>query len=249
MRILLNGFCGFMGREVYKLAKENYEGAEVVMGVDVFSKGDEEVKCVKSIDEATTDVDCIVDFSHHSLTESLLNFSIKNNIPLVLATTGHTAEEKELIFKAGEKAPIFYSANMSVGVALLVELAKKAASAMPNADIEIIEKHHNRKIDAPSGTALMLYEELKEVRTDAVANVGRNGQCKRTKEEIGISSLRMGNVVGEHEVILCTANQTISLKHEAHNRALFAEGALVAAKFMVGKGAGLYNMKDMLKDN
>ena len=249
MRILLNGFCGFMGREVYKLAKENYEGAEVVMGVDCFLKGDEEVKCVKTIDEAIIDVDCIVDFSHHSLTESLLNFSIKNNIPLVLATTGHTPEEKEMIIKASEKAPIFYSANMSVGVALLVELAKKAATSMPNADIEIIEKHHNRKIDAPSGTALMLYEELKEVRTDATSNCGRSGQCKRTKEEIGISSLRMGNVVGEHEVILCTANQTITLKHEAHNRALFAEGALVAAKFMVGKSAGLYNMKDMLKDN
>ena len=120
---------------------------------------------------------------------------------------------------------------------------------MPNADIEIIEKHHNRKIDAPSGTALMLYEELKEVRTNAVAKMGRSGQCKRTPEEIGISAIRMGNVVGEHEVILCTANQTISLKHEAHNRALFAEGALVAAKYMVGKPAGIYNMKDMLKDN
>ncbi len=249
MKILLNGFCGFMGREVYKLAKENYEGAEVVMGVDCFSKGDEEVACVKNIDDAITNVDCIVDFSHHSLTEGLLNFAVKNNIPLVLATTGHTAEEKEMIIKASEKAPIFYTANMSVGVALLVELAKKAALAMPNADIEIIEKHHNRKIDAPSGTALMLYEELKEVRTDAVANLGRSGQAKRTKEEIGISAIRMGNVVGEHEVILCTANQTISLKHEAHNRALFAEGALVAAKFMIGKSAGLYNMKDMLKDN
>ena len=249
MKILLNGFCGFMGREVYKLAKENYEGAEVVMGVDCFAKGDEEVKCVKSFDDAITDVDCIVDFSHHSLTESLLNFATKNNIPVVLATTGHTPEEKELIFKAGEKAPIFYTANMSVGVALLVELAKKAASAMPNADIEIIEKHHNRKIDAPSGTALMLYEELKEVRTNAVAKMGRSGQCKRTPEEIGISAIRMGNVVGEHEVILCTANQTITLKHEAHNRALFAEGALVAAKYMVGKPAGIYNMKDMLKDN
>ena len=107
-----------------------------------------------------------------------------------------------------------------------VELAKKAASVMADADIEIIEKHHNRKIDAPSGTALMIYDNLKEVRTNATANMGRSGQAKRTKEEIGISAIRMGNVVGEHEVILCTANQTITLKHEAHNRALFAEGAL-----------------------
>ncbi len=249
MKILLNGFCGFMGREVYKLAKENYEGAEVVMGVDCFSKGDEEVKCVKTFNEAITDVDCIVDFSHHSLTKNLLDFAVKNNIPVVLATTGHTPEEKEFIFSASKNAPIFYTANMSVGVALLVDLAKRAASAMPNADIEIIEKHHNRKIDAPSGTALMLFDELKEVRTNATANMGRSGQAKRTPEEIGISSLRMGNVVGEHEVILCTSSQTISIKHEAHNRGLFAEGALVAAKFMVGKPNGLYNMKDMLKDN
>ncbi len=249
MKILLNGFCGFMGKEVYKLAKENYEGAEVVMGVDCFSKGDEEIPCVKTFDEAITDVDCIVDFTHHSLTEKLLEFAVKNNIAVVLATTGHTPEEKAMIFEASKSAPIFYTANMSIGVNVLVELAKKAVTAMPNADIEIIEKHHNRKIDAPSGTALMLFEGLKEVRPNATANLGRSGQAKRTVDEIGISAIRMGNVVGEHEVMICTQNQTITLKHEAHNRGLFAEGALVAAKFMLGKPAGLYNMKDLLKDN
>ncbi len=249
MKILLNGACGFMGREVIKLAKNNYQNAEVVVGVDAFAKGDEEITCVKSFDEVNEKVDCIVDFSHHSLTKDLLEYAVKSKTPVVLATTGHTEEEKQIIFDASKKAPIFYSANMSVGVALLVELAKKAASVMTDADIEIIEKHHNRKIDAPSGTALMIYDNLKEVRTNATANMGRSGQAKRTKEEIGISAIRMGNVVGEHEVILCTANQTISLKHEAHNRALFAEGALVAANYMLGKSAGLYNMKDMLKDN
>ncbi len=249
MKILLNGACGFMGREVIKLANANYQNAEIVLGVDAFSKGDEEITCVKSFSEVNEKVDCIVDFSHHSLTKDLLDYVVKTNIPLVLATTGHTEEEKQYIYEAGKKAPIFYSANMSVGVALLVELAKKAASVMVDADIEIIEKHHNRKIDAPSGTALMIYENLKEVRTDATANMGRSGQAKRTKEEIGISAIRMGNVVGEHEVILCTANQTITLKHEAHNRALFAEGALVAANYMLGKKPGIYNMKDMLKDN
>ena len=249
MKILLNGACGFMGREVIKLAKNNYQNAEVVLGVDAFTKGDEEITCVKSFSEVKEKVDCIVDFSHHSLTKDLLEYAVKTNTPVVLATTGHTEEEKQIIYNASKSAPIFYSANMSVGVALLVELAKKAASVMVDADIEIIEKHHNRKIDAPSGTALMIYDNLKEVRTNATANMGRSGQAKRTKEEIGISAIRMGNVVGEHEVILCTANQTISLKHEAHNRALFAEGALVAASYMLGKGAGLYNMKDMLKDN
>jgi 4-hydroxy-tetrahydrodipicolinate reductase len=150
--------------------------------------------------------------------------------------------------EASKQIPIFYSANMSIGVSLLVELAKKTAAAMPNADIEIIEKHHNRKVDAPSGTALMLFEEIRTVREDAVAKLGRSGQCKRTTNEIGVHALRMGNVVGEHEVIVCTPNQTITLKHEAHNRALFAEGALTAVPFIVKQGAGIYNMKDMLKD-
>ncbi|MBO5926781.1 MAG: 4-hydroxy-tetrahydrodipicolinate reductase, partial [Clostridia bacterium] len=234
---------------VIKLAKENYKGAEIVLGVDAFMNGGEEIPCVASLDEVSVDFDCIVDFSHHSLTEKLLEFAVKRNAPLVLATTGHTPEEKELIYKASEKAPIFYSANMSVGIPLLIELAKKTALLMPDADIEIIEKHHNRKIDAPSGTALMIYDGLKEVREDAMANLGRSGQAKRTKNEIGISAIRMGNIVGEHEVIICTNNQSISLKHEAYSRALFAEGALVASNYMCGKGKGLYDMKSMLKES
>ncbi|MBR4420325.1 MAG: 4-hydroxy-tetrahydrodipicolinate reductase, partial [Clostridia bacterium] len=150
--------------------------------------------------------------------------------------------------EASKSIPLFYSANMSVGVSLLCELAKKVASTMAGADIEIIEKHHNRKVDAPSGTALMIYNEIKEVKKGAFKVVGRDGVSKRQScEEIGIHSLRMGNVVGEHEVIVCTANQTITLKHEAHNRALFAEGALTAASFLIKQKAGLYNMKDMLK--
>ena len=248
MKILLSGACGFMGREVIKLAKENYLNAEITQGVDAFCKGDEDFPCVKTFDEATTNVDCIIDFSHHSVTKSLLEFAVKNNIPTILCTTGHDEEEKALIYDACKKAPIFYSANMSIGVSLLVELAKKAVVAMPNADIEIIEAHHNRKIDAPSGTALMLFNGIKEVRPQSVAVMGRSGMCKRTPEEIGINSLRMGNVVGEHQVIVCTANQTITLKHEAHSRSLFAEGAITAGAFMCGKTAGHYTMKDLLKD-
>ena len=248
MNILLNGMCGFMGKEVLKLAENNYAGCTVVAGVDAFKKEEQSIPCFKTFEEVnTSNIDCIVDFSHHSTTQALLDFAISKNLPVVLCTTGHTTEEKQLIFDAGKKIPVFYSANMSVGVALLVELAKKAASTMPNADIEIIEKHHNRKVDAPSGTALMIYDELKSVRTDAVAVMGRSGQSKRTQNEIGLHAIRMGNVVGEHEVILCTANQTITLKHEAHNRALFAEGALVASTYLVNQGAGVYNMKDMLK--
>ena len=138
---------------------------------------------------------------------------------------------------------------MSIGVSLLVELAKKTALAMDGADIEIIEKHHNRKVDAPSGTALMIFDAIKSVKEKANAVMGRSGQSKRVdNNEIGIHSLRMGNVVGEHEVILSTANQTITLKHEAHNRALFAEGALTATNYIVKQSSGIFTMQDMLKD-
>jgi 4-hydroxy-tetrahydrodipicolinate reductase len=135
---------------------------------------------------------------------------------------------------------------MSLGVALLVELAKTAAAAMPDAEIEIIEKHHNRKIDAPSGTALMIANAIMDVRPDAYTNLGRSGQGKRTPEEIGIHAIRMGNIVGEHEVILGTQNQSVTLKHEAHSRALFAEGALAAAAFIIGCEKGLYDMKSLI---
>ena len=138
---------------------------------------------------------------------------------------------------------------MSLGIALLVELAKTAARSFPDADIEIVEKHHNRKLDAPSGTALLLANAVKEVREDARFVCGRAGQAKRTPEEIGIHAIRMGNIIGEHEVIVGTDTQTITLKHEAHSRSLFAEGALAAADFLIGKGAGLYDMKSMIEES
>ena len=145
--------------------------------------------------------------------------------------------------------PVFHSANMSLGIALLVELAKMTAKTFPDADIEIIEKHHNRKLDAPSGTALLLANAIKEIRTKAKLVFGRQGQAKREADEIGIHAIRMGNIVGEHEVIVGTDTQTVTLKHEAHSRALFAEGAMAAAAFLIGKPAGLYDMKRMIEEN
>ena len=247
MKILINGILGFMGKEVRKLCDASYRGSEFFAGVDVFAKGDEEnvyssLEAVPNVNE----VDCIVDFSHHEATPKLLEYAISKNVPVVLATTGHTPEEIGVINEASNKIPVFYSANMSLGIALLVELAKKTAEAMPDAEIEIIEKHHNRKIDAPSGTALMIANALKEVRPDSYANNGRSGQGKRNKNEIGIHAVRMGNIVGEHEVIVGTENQTITLRHEAHSRALFAEGALAAAAFIADKPAGIYDMKSLV---
>lgn len=248
MNILINGICGHMGREVAKLAKEGYRGAVLSVGVDPNADGSEAPVSVRSFAEiiSLNEVDCIVDFSHHSCVSALLDFAVENGIPTVVATTGHTAEEIAKIYEAARSIPVFFSANMSLGVALLVELAKTAAKAMPDAEIEIIEKHHDRKIDAPSGTALMIANAITEVRPSAYSNCGRSGQGKRCPDEIGIHAIRMGNIVGVHEVIIGTQNQTITLKHEAHSRALFAEGALCAAEFLISCGVGLYDMKSIV---
>ena len=191
--------------------------------------------------------DVIIDFSHHSAITEVLSYAKANHMAVVVGTTGHTEDEKALIFEAANHIPVFYSGNMSLGIAVLCNLAKQAAAAFPDADIEILEIHHNRKVDAPSGTAKMLFEAVKEVRPNATANCGRSGEGKRTKDEIGISALRMGNVVGIHEVHICTPSQTLVLRHEAANRAMFADGAVAAAKFLVGKPAGHYNMTHFLE--
>lgn len=248
MKILLNGYSGFMGAEVVKLCRAGYRGAELLAGVDP-KGGSGEDTVYSSVSEIPLgqSIDCIVDFSHHSAVGQLLEFATERAIPTVVATTGHTDGEKELISAAAERIPVFHSANMSLGIALLVELAKTAAMAMPEAEIEIVEKHHNRKIDAPSGTALLLANEICSVREQAYTKCGRAGQGKRAPEEIGIHAIRMGNIVGEHEVIVGTQNQTVTLKHEAHSRALFAEGALAAAAFLVNCAPGLYDMKSLIE--
>ena len=244
MNILLNGISGFMGQEVVKLCQKNYRGATLAYGVDTRG-GDDVYTSLSELPEGG--VDCIIDFSHHSATPELLEYATERAIPLVLCTTGHTTEEIFLIHNAAKSIPLFYSGNMSVGIALLIELAKTAAAAFPEANIEIVEKHHIRKLDAPSGTALMLADALRTVRPESYPHCGRSGAGKRTEDEIGIHSVRMGNIVGEHEVIVGTPSQTITLKHEAHTRALFAEGAVAAADFLIGKPHGLYDMKAMLQ--
>lgn len=247
MKILLSGILGYMGREVVKLCETGCRGASLAAGVDINADGTESYTVYKSFEEAECEgVDCVIDFSHHLATPALIDFSVKNSLPVVVATTGHTDEELEIIREAAKKIPVFHSGNMSLGIALLMELSKTVAAAMPEAEIEIIEKHHNRKLDAPSGTALMLAEAIREARPESYTALGRSGHGKRTKEEIGIHAIRMGNIVGEHEVIIGTNNQTITLKHEAHDRALFAEGALAAADFLVGRPAGLYDMKSIV---
>lgn len=254
MNIIISGAGGFMGREVIKLAEQGYQGATAITGVDPAADSDAFVfTCCKSFESLEQDypeevksADVIIDFSNHSATAALTSFAVKNNIPLVLATTGQTEDELAMINKASESIPLFFASNYSIGVALLVQLAKTAAAALSDAEIEIVEIHHDRKIDAPSGTALTLAKAVQEVRPESRIVSGRSGLCKREPGDIGISSVRIGNIAGIHEVIIGTQNQTISLKHEAHSRAIFAEGALTAAAFLIGKKPGLYNMDSMI---
>ncbi len=241
MKIIVNGAGGHMGAEVIKAAAA-YPGAEVVFEADAVSAE------FSPLNTFSGDADVIIDFSHHAGTSALIEYAVSRAVPTVIATTAQTEDELQIIHGASEKIPVFMSANMSVGVALLVRLARLSAAVFPDADIEIVETHHNRKLDAPSGTALMLADAIREVRPDAKYVAGRNGRSVREKNEIGISSIRCGNVVGDHEVIIATENQTITLKHQAHTRAVFAEGALAAAEFLVKQTAGLYSITDMLKE-
>ena len=190
--------------------------------------------------------DVVIDFSHHSAVKDVLAYAKAIGAAAVIGTTGHTAEEKAAIFSASEEIPVFFAGNVSLGIAVLCRLVKDAVKFFPDADIEIVEIHHTRKVDAPSGTAHMLFNAIKEVRPDAYENCGRSGEGKRTKNEVGIHALRMGNVVGIHEVHINTGTQTLVLKHESGSRAMLADGAVAAAKFMVGKEKGLYDMESIL---
>lgn len=248
MRIIINGVCGRMGSELLNITRSGYCGSEFAAGVDINATADMGEGFFTSLEEVKNEADCIIDFSHHTCTASILKYAVEKNLPVVLCTTGHTEEELKVVEATANKIPIFKSANMSLGIALLVELAKLAAKTMPGADIEIVEKHHNRKLDAPSGTALLLADEIKTVRENANYVLGRSGMGKREPNDIGIHAVRMGNIVGEHEVLIGTDTQTITLKHECHSRNVFAEGAVNAAAFLVKQKPGIYDMNDMVKD-
>lgn len=244
MRILVNGAGGHMGRILCDLVQNGAQNSTLAGAVDVFNAGND---FLPSLQAFAGDADCLIDFSHHTAVVGLVEFAVARKMPLVIATTGHTEDEISYIHEAAKEIPVFFSANMSLGIAVLAQLVKTAARFFPDADIEIVEQHHNRKLDVPSGTALLLGKALQQVRPNATLLIGRHVNGKRTKDEIGIHSLRMGDTVGIHEVIINAGTQTLSLKHEAHNRALFAEGALVAASFVAKMGPGLYDMNALVE--
>lgn len=238
MKAVICGANGAMGKLISASLGEEVVGRVSIDGADGVAKTFAELGAV--------DADVVIDFSHHSAIADVLAYAKSIHAAAVIGTTGHTEEEKAMIFAAAESIPVFYSGNMSLGIAVLCRLAKQAAKAFPDADIEIVEIHHTRKVDAPSGTAHMLFQSIKDVRPNAVEHCGRAGEGKREKDEIGISSLRMGNVVGVHEVHICTATQSLTLRHEATTRAMLADGAVDAARFVYEKPIGLYTMETML---
>ena len=247
MKVLISGIGGRMGGELARLAREGFRGASLLAGYDVTPLSLSDCPTYTDWNDVRECPDIVIDFSHHAGTAALLAYATAHNVPVLIATTAHTDEELSAIREAAKVIPVFHAANMSLGVALLAELAKAAVRLYPHADVEIVEKHHNRKLDAPSGTALHLANAIREVRTDATLNCGRSGNAKRTPSEIGIHAIRMGNIVGEHEILIGTDTETITLRHEAHSRALFAEGALAAAAFLVERDAGLYGMADIIR--
>lgn len=222
--------CGILGNEV--VGKVSLDGANGIP------------RTFAELGKVEADV--VVDFSHHSVVADVLDYAKEIGSAAVIGTTGHTEEEKAKIYEAAKDIPVFYAGNVSLGIAVLCRLVKEAVAFFPEADVEIVEIHHNRKVDAPSGTAHMLFNAVKAVRPNAWENCGRSGEAKRTRDEVGVHALRMGNVVGIHEVHINTGNQTLTLRHESGSRAMLADGAVAAARFMVGKGKGLYDMESIL---
>ncbi|MBO7390825.1 MAG: 4-hydroxy-tetrahydrodipicolinate reductase [Clostridia bacterium] len=244
MIVIVNGAGGRLGQEVLKAAKG---AGHSVVAVDKSGVSPEAVT-YRDLADYTGAADVVIDFSSHLATAELTSYVVKRSLPLVLATTGQTLEEKEMIYAAAKKVPLFFSANMSFGVALLVSLVKKAAAMLADDDIEIVETHHNHKADAPSGTAIMIANAISDTLGGRSIVKGRNGMQKREKGEIGISSIRIGSVVGKHEVMFGDGVETITVTHEAHDKALFAVGALRAAAFLVKKDAGLYDMQSLVEE-
>jgi len=249
--IILSGCNGKMGRVITRLVNDD-ENAKIVAGIDIADFGENDYPVFKNPADCDAQADVIVDFSHPSVFSNLMEFAKANKLPIIVATTGLSDEQREALKEYSKDIPVFFSANMSLGINLLIALAKKATAILEgNFDIEVVEKHHNQKIDAPSGTAIAIADAISDTLTNAPEYVydRHSVRKKREKREIGIHSIRGGSIVGEHQVIYAGQDETIELKHQATSKEVFAVGAIKAAKFMNGKPAGFYTMDDLIGDS
>ena len=249
IRVIVSGCCGHMGRTVVNMVTAD-PTTEVIAGFDVVTDATLGFPVFTDVMAFSGEADVIIDFSSSAALEPLLSFAVAKKIPLVLCTTGYTAEQLDKIREAAREIAIFRSGNMSLGINLLLELIKRATTVLGNGfDVEIVERHHRRKVDAPSGTALMLADAAASVKSPTPEYVydRQPRRIPRPKDEIGISAVRGGSIVGDHEVIFAGTDEVIELRHSAYSRDVFAVGAVNAAKFMAGvKAAGTYDMGDVL---
>ena len=245
LKVIINGCSGKMGRVLTKCINEE-DGLELLCGVSYQNTEDLNFKTYSTMNEIDEKSDVVIDFSHHSTLDDVLNYTIKTKTPLVIATTGYNDEELGKIYEASKIIPIFHSYNMSLGINVLLRLVKESAKVLGDFDIEVIEKHHNKKVDAPSGTAVMIANAIKKVLPSLKNNYGRYGrEAKRKEDEIGIHAIRGGTIVGEHDVIFAGHDEIVEIKHMAQSKDIFAKGSIAAAKFIVAQEPGYYNMDNM----
>ena len=249
IKLLVNGCNGKMGQTVCKLAKEN-ENFELIGGFDIKELEESNIVTYIKFEDIIEKPDVIIDFSVPVATFKILEYARHNNIPIVIATTGFTGEEEVKIAEYAKCIPIFKSANMSFDVNMMKNLVKQIAPKLKDTDIEITETHHNRKIDSPSGTAQMLADAINEALDNKYhCEYNRHSKHeKRDKYEIGMNSIRGGNIVGEHTVQFFGESETFEIKHTTYSRDVFAEGAIKASQFIVNKPNGLYNMDDLIRE-
>lgn len=249
IRAIMHGCNGRMGQVITGLIKEDAK-IEIVAGVDTYTGISNSYPVFESIEKCDVEADVVIDFSNAGAVDALLDYCAEKKLPVVLCTTGLSQEQLTKAEEAAKKTAVLKSANMSLGINLLLKLVKDTARVLAGAgfDIELVERHHNQKVDAPSGTALALADSMNETMDNAYTYVYDRSQRreKRDKKEMGISAVRGGSIVGEHEIIFAGPDEVIELKHTAYSKAVFGKGAVEAAKFLAGKPAGRYDMSDVI---
>ena len=247
MKAIINGYSGTMGQVLTKCILADEE-VELVAGVSpVHHDANDQFSTYSSFAEVKEEADVVIDFSNPLALDGILEYCLNTKTPVVFATTGYNDEEMAKIHEAAKQIPVFLSFNMSLGVNILLKLVKEAAKNLENFDIEIIEKHHNKKVDSPSGTAVMIANAVKEIREQSEFIYGRHGRTgKRQQNEVGIHAVRGGTIVGEHSAIFAGNDEILEINHSARSKNVFAEGAIAAAKYLVNQDPGFYNMDDML---